>query len=72
MKIFVAFLMISLNLQIMIAGSDGVFTYQGQLLDQFGNPIDSTIQMEFTLYSHPILDLDLWKEVHEITLKSGW
>lgn len=72
MKIFLTFLVISLNLQIMIAGSDGVFTYQGQLLDQFGNPIDSTIQMEFTLYSHPILDLDLWKEVHEITLKSGW
>ena len=72
MKFFVTFLLLSLNLQIMIAGSDGVFTYQGQLLDQFGHPIDSTIQMEFTLYSHPILDLDLWKEVHEITPKSGW
>ena len=64
--------MISLNVQIMIAGVDGVFTYQGQLLNHFGNPIDSTIQMEFTLYNHPILDNDLWKEVHEITPKSGW
>ena len=72
MKIFLTFLLISLNVQIMIAGVDGVFTYQGQLLNHFGNPIDSTIQMEFTLYNHPILDNDLWKEVHEITPKSGW
>ena len=72
MKYFLTFLLISLNHQIMNAGNDGLFTYQGLLLDQSGIPINSMIQMEFTLYSDPILDLDLWKEVHEITPKSGW
>ncbi len=72
MKLILLFLLILLNIQSVIAKNDSFFTYQGQLLNQYGKPIDSSFQIEFTLYAHPILQLDLWKEVHEITTKSGW
>ncbi|MFZ9978294.1 MAG: hypothetical protein ACO3GR_09400, partial [Candidatus Kapaibacteriota bacterium] len=72
MKNLVCILLILLNYHTVFANIEGVFTYQGQLLDQLGNPIDSTIQMEFKIYSHPILNNELWKETHEITPKFGW
>ena len=41
-----------------------VLSYQGTLLDSEGNPINSTIDITFSVYNHPTTSTNLWEEYH--------
>jgi len=49
-----------------------VFSYQGMLTDQSGNPISETVTMTFALYDGPASSTPLWgPEVQTVTVSSG-
>jgi len=47
-------------------------SYQGRLTDDLGNPVDTTVEITFVIYSSAGGQNDLWKEIHpSVTVTDG-
>ncbi len=54
------------------AAVPGMMMYQGRLTDSAGNPIDTTVNITFRIYSDSVGGVNLWQETHsDVVVQDG-
>lgn len=54
-----------------LADAPALMSYQGRLTDSLGNPLDTTVNMTFTIYDNRISGNPLWTELQPSVAVSG-